>query len=193
MSALMQLRQSIGNVGIDINGTSFQSTNIVYAGMYINKLSNVSIQDGHVELDITLWFKSANPHLDPENIVFNNAVSTPKITYGEKKLVDGMHYQQIQVVGSFYNNVFHRPPPFGAHFFGVTFNHRNKKQSELIYVIDQGNGIGEDYKKMMGDMKSQAIISGLKGWSLSYPHIIPNNKAAKLWETDWNFRLPTPH
>jgi len=138
------LESQIKNSNIVQIGQQFlQKTNIVYAGIDINKIGSLDEKTSTYLVDCYLWFRYKE-ELDADNIEFIN-YGINRLDSGEKlKLSDpikvgkeaGVNHKVYRIKADFHEEFDFHNYPFDAQRLSVRFRHANLTRDRLIYAID---------------------------------------------------------
>jgi potassium-dependent mechanosensitive channel len=148
ISALTQLspirEENVGNYldelvagrALYVNDRFMYKTNVVYAGVNIDKITGFDPATGTADLSLNLWFRWRG-EFAPNDIVFTNAVQPIKLDKPERQTqVGDMIYHAYRVSGKFYINYSNVERAYGSHIVGVSFRHRTMARNNLMYVSD---------------------------------------------------------
>lgn len=122
---------------INVDNEMFGLADIVYTGIKINQLENISLEKRSFAADFDLWFRY-HGDFDPANIQFQHVLDN-QITIkdlGQQQL-GTVKYKRINVKASF---TFHlKASDFLLHKFDLLIAFRSKlmNRNELIYVVDR--------------------------------------------------------
>ncbi|MCP4694036.1 MAG: ABC transporter substrate-binding protein, partial [Desulfobacterales bacterium] len=205
ISALGQLRpvryrQEIPNLAealekkrvLEIDGQLTYRTNVVYAGVEMNKISDLDLENPSCSLDFYLWLRHQG-EIDATNIEFLNTASPVQWIWPDGAAVkesvepppgegetdergtvtfikkeegkDGITSHLFRVKARFrYDFYSNRWGAGELHTLGFGFRHRNLGQNNLIYVTDiMGLGLGGDLS-LEERMKNAAVLNPESGW-----------------------------
>jgi potassium-dependent mechanosensitive channel len=148
IAALTQLspirEESVGNYldelvagrALYVNDRFMYKTNVVYAGVTIDKITGFDPNAGTAELALNLWFRWRGDFA-PQDIVFTNAVQPIKLDKPERQVqVGDMLYHAYRIKGTFYTNYSSVERAYGTHIVGIGFRHRTLARNNLMYVSD---------------------------------------------------------
>ena len=148
ISALTQLspirEENVGNYldelvagrALYVNDRFMYKTNVVYAGVNIDKITGFDPATGTADLALNLWFRWRG-EFAPNDVVFTNAVQPIKLDKPERQTqVGDMIYHAYRVTGKFYTTYSNVERAYGSHVVGVTFRHRTLANNNLMYVSD---------------------------------------------------------
>ena len=117
---------------------------VVRVGALINDIQQLDLQTHSYAVDIYLWFKWRNPDIDPSRTFeFLN----PFELWGHirqyagvkpETLSDGEQYSSVHVQGKFNANLPLERYPFDTQNLVVELEDKNKDESGLVYVPDDG-------------------------------------------------------
>ena len=141
-------------------------TNVVYTGIEINEISELSITSLTYNLDFYLWFRFSGD-ISPQDIEFINALSPIVLEQPidkEFSKEDQMNYSLYHVKGSFKSNSLPVKYVLEQHALGVSFYHKSFTRDNLIYVIDT---IGmSKYTNLKSDILKSKILSPSTGYKI---------------------------
>jgi small-conductance mechanosensitive channel/ABC-type branched-subunit amino acid transport system substrate-binding protein len=119
-----------------VNDRFMYRTNVVSAGIRLNKINALDLDANTAELDFMLWFRWRGAATAPD-IVFENAVTPVVLGEPERATDDGEErYRAWRVRGKFFLNFSAAPRAYGAHGVGVAFRHRTLARNNLMFVAD---------------------------------------------------------
>lgn len=109
-------------------------TEVVYTGIEPIQITDLDLHSGTFGLDFHLWFRHRD-EFKAEDIVFENAVEPIQLSDPVAEMTrDGMVYRAYRTKGIFRAGFVHAP--YGEHFLGVCFRHRQLTRNNLVYAID---------------------------------------------------------
>lgn len=123
---------------IEINDQNLTEIRVVYAGIDINEISNVNMEDTSYSIDFYLWFRFQGT-FDDKNIRFENALNP--IDLGSpvmEETIGDVTSRAYRVKGVFKAKFDLFLYPFDTHLLPIHIHHVDKDASEkrLIYVPD---------------------------------------------------------
>lgn len=119
-----------------VNDRFMYRTNVVSAGIRLNKVGEPNLEANTVELDFNLWFRWRGK-FEVNDVIFENAVEPIKLGAPERSSVDGEErYSSWRVRGKFLMNVANVSRPFGSQLVTVSLRHRTLARNNLMYVGD---------------------------------------------------------
>nr|VFJ43056.1 MAG: amino acid/amide ABC transporter substrate-binding protein, HAAT family [Candidatus Kentron sp. DK] len=139
-----------------VNKQFLHRLQVIYAGIDVNAISDLSVENGTYVVDFYLWFRFPG-EFDDAGIEFVNAVpdegSTGPLTLGEPIMAhtgQGVTTRAYRVKGKFKGEFDLRDFPFDEHRIEIRFRHKNHTLDKLIYVPDLrgmrgGASRGADY------------------------------------------------
>ncbi|MBF0099748.1 MAG: ABC transporter substrate-binding protein [Desulfobacterales bacterium] len=131
-------KQDIGDMVIKMDELTLIKTQIVYTGMYINKISKIDFINNTYLIDFYLWF-SFSKDIDDKNILFYNAIQPIKlkdpikIEVSEKNIIT----QTYRIKAEFNNNFTVLQNPLGEQMLKIQFHHKTKSINKLMYIPDK--------------------------------------------------------
>ena len=142
-------------------------TNVVYTGIEINDISELSISNLTYNLDFYLWFRYSG-NIGPEDIEFVNSISEVQLEKPidtETSKEDLMHYKLYHVKGTFKSNSLPVKYVLEENALGVSFFHKTLTRENLIYVIDTV-GMSKYHGKNY-DIHNKKILSPYSGFKIA--------------------------
>lgn len=119
-----------------VNDRFMYRTNVVYAGLLIEKLSNYDPKDHTIEMDAVVWFRYRG-NFDPQDIVFNNAVKPVEMSEPEHaETIGDLNYRRYRISARFETDFLDVPRNYGSKLIGTSFHHKLLNKNNLIYVVD---------------------------------------------------------
>ena len=160
-------------------------TNVVSAGMRLNKITELQQDANTADLDFMLWFRWRG-NLPASDIVFENAVTPISLGAPERSTDDGdEHYRAWRVRGKFFLNATKLGHPYGT-VVDMTFRHHTLARNNLLYVADvvgmdlTGNdntsrnklshmaqflGVkGDAATPLVKQLEANQVLAGIPGW-----------------------------
>jgi len=129
------IQEVLAGRALYVNDRFMYKTNVVYSGIRLDKVSAMDSSSNIAELDFLIWFRWRGK-LDPEDIVFVNAVAPIKMDRDRDGQEGDMLYRAYRVRGKFYMNYTSSPRPYGDQLVGLAFHHRLLGSNNLMYVSD---------------------------------------------------------
>ncbi|OQY26397.1 MAG: hypothetical protein B6244_13700 [Candidatus Cloacimonetes bacterium 4572_55] len=213
ISGMTQLQPlSKGNCVIDLNNEfeagrtlivgdiCMYKTNIVYTGIKVNEIKDVSLENFICTVDFNIWFRYQGD-VDVGNIKFVNAVKSIELGDPvESKRVGNASYRSYHVVGEFIFDFHTGYQAFGKHDISVSFHHRTLNRNNLIYVSDMLGLNMSDPEQLMKDhainlphewklLSVDFYQSAARKSSLGDPEQLSLNKRTDLY-SQFNANLP---
>lgn len=137
-------------------------TQIVYAGIDINEISNLNISRSSYTLDFYLWFRFKG-EFDDSNIEFTNAANEIKLDHPITETRDrDITVRAYHVKADFKSDFDFHAYPFGKQILRIHFHHLFRKKSKLIFVPDVLGLSGFHDKKNAG----KQILHATTGWTV---------------------------
>jgi branched-chain amino acid transport system substrate-binding protein len=131
----LEAELAAGSVHV-VNGEYMLQTNVVYAGMDINEISNLDIKNSAYTVDFYLWFRYRGD-FDPDNIEFINIKG--KTDLGEPiihDVIDGITHKLYRVKTEFIGDFSFYDYPFDQQDVEIKFRHVSMTRDQLLYVVD---------------------------------------------------------
>ena len=130
------LQELMAGRALYVNDRFMYKTNVVYAGVKIDKVSALDTKSSTVDLDFIVWFRWRG-NIQPEDVVFTNAVTPIKLEKPEREGQDGdMLYRAYRVRGKFFLKSSSVSRAYGSELVGIAFHHRLLNRNNLMYVSD---------------------------------------------------------
>ena len=172
------LREILENRILLINERYYYKTAVVYAGLDINDVSNLDLEQFTYKVNFFLWFRFAG-ELDDDAIEFANALSP--IELGEpimERVADGITTRAYQAEGEFRSQFDFSAYPFDRQQLRMKFRHREHARDDLIYVSDT---LG-----MRPELDSEKFFGTVSGWradaALFYQDVVKNDSTLGMGE-----------
>ncbi len=168
-----------------VNDRFMYRTNVVYAGVQMEKILDLNADTNVAEMEFVVWFRWRGT-LDPQNIVFPNAITPIQLTSPEREGKSGdLSYRSYRVRSKFYMNYSDEPHRYGTQIVEVKFRHRTLSRNNLMYVTDvlgmglnataKENADGDDFlHRLFGthtatsvltrQLMAGRILAGVSGW-----------------------------
>lgn len=142
-------------------------TNVVYTGIEINEITELSVSSLTYNLDFYLWFRFSGD-IHPEDIAFINSVSditlqNPVDT--EFSQSDQMNYKLYHIRGAFRSNSLPVKYVLEQHALGVSFFHKHLTRDNLIYVIDTIGRSNNTFTNQ--DKNASRVLSPSTGYKIA--------------------------
>jgi branched-chain amino acid transport system substrate-binding protein len=138
-----------------VNDRFMYRTNVISAGIRLNKVIALDAETNTAELDFMLWFRWRGAAAPPD-VVFENAVQPVLLGTPERATDDGdERYRAWRVRGRFFLNFSDAPRAYGTQGVGVAFRHRTLARNNLMFVADV---VGMD---LVGQGRAPAVAPGL--------------------------------
>jgi ABC-type branched-subunit amino acid transport system substrate-binding protein len=167
-----------------VNDRFMYKTNVVYSGIRLEKVTELNTAANYADIEFVVWFRWRGT-LDPQDVVFPNAVTALKLGAPEREGSSGdLNYRAYRVRGKFYMNGSNEQHRFGTQAIEVQFHHRTLSRNNLMYVTDVlGMGLdrapapasGEDWlRRLVGvrtevspltkQLETDRVLAGVSGW-----------------------------
>lgn len=131
-----------GNI-VQIGEQYLQKTDIVYAGIDINKVSSLDEKTSTALVDCYLWFRYKNgvysDNIELINYGINRLDSGEKLKLGDPIKVEqegGVNHKVYRIKAEFHEEFDFHNYPFDTQLLLVRFRHTNLTRDKLIYAID---------------------------------------------------------
>ncbi|CAK0748089.1 Peripla_BP_6 domain-containing protein [Azospirillaceae bacterium] len=130
------LDEIVAGRALYVNDRFMYKTNVVYAGIKLDKLSGLDLSAGVASLDLLIWFRWRGG-LEPQDVVFVNAAEPIKLDKPDREVRNGdMIYRSYRARGRFFLNYSNAERAYGTHIVGLAFHHRTLARNNLMYVGD---------------------------------------------------------
>jgi hypothetical protein len=113
----------------------------VFAGLYVNKISSISVKDESFTADITLWFRWTNPKIDPSKTF---KLKDAEIKY-QKKVFDGLlddrktHYAAVDITAKLPVDFNLNNYPFNKQKLVIQVEENEDEDDVVLYASDDAN------------------------------------------------------
>ena len=160
-----ELEQAIieGHV-VEAGGQPFDKAMVVYTGMEINKVRDISIRDSSYYMDFYVWFRSNN-EFPVEGIEFTNAAAEIKL--GEpidQESTENAFYRLYREKGVFKGAFRLNDYPFDQQTLQVQFHHPEITREHLIFVRDDLGMPSSD--SLLADFEERQALDGAE-WDVN--------------------------
>ncbi len=119
-----------------VNDRFMYRTNVVYTGLELKDVSELSVEDNSATLGFVVWFRYRGD-FEPQDVVFANAVDAIELKDPiEVQRIGDMTYRAYRVSGKFLLNFTRTERFYGSHVLGISFSHRKLNRNNLLYVVD---------------------------------------------------------
>ncbi len=130
------LDELVAGRALYVNDRFMYKTNVVYAGIKMEKISGLDTATNTVSLNFQIWFRWRGV-IEPQDLIFTNAVEPIQLGKPEREAKIGdMLYRSYQAKGKFYLNYSSVERAYGTQIIGVAFHHRTLARNNLMYVSD---------------------------------------------------------
>ena len=136
---------------------------VVYAGVDINAVRNIDLEQGSFTADFYLWFRFQGI-FDDTAVTFINARNP--VTLGKplmEKTSDNITVRAYRVIADLKTDSKAAAYPLDRHTLRISFRHNNETRKELIYIPDVIGMNGSVGKKNRGE----TLLEKLFGWEIS--------------------------
>jgi branched-chain amino acid transport system substrate-binding protein len=151
---------------IKIDGQNYYKTCVVYTGIHINEIRNLSSIQGTCEISFDVWFRY-HGNIDTSQMIFLNAAEPIELGNPVETETNGhLEYRRYQVQGLFKTNFLSGHTVHRCQVVGFQFHHPTMKRNQLIFVPDR---VGMDLKardSFIHNLREHKVISSLHEWSL---------------------------
>ncbi|MBI1209637.1 MAG: ABC transporter substrate-binding protein [Azospirillum sp.] len=142
-----------------VNDRFMYKTNVVYAGIKLEKIGALSFGASAVDLEFMIWFRWRG-NIEPQDVVFTNAVEPIRLDHPEREQKIGdMTYRSYHARGRFFLNYSSVERAYGTEIFGIAIHHRTLNRNNLMFVSDI---LGMDLNRglTLTEQMNQANVSG---------------------------------
>ena len=124
----------------ELDGEYFRQYRVVYVGVDMNEVSNISVQDQTFDADFFLWFRYQGDK-NAEDVFFVNAAnpSTPLPDPIDRSEVDGDQFVMYRVDSTFSQPMDFRLYPWDTHTLTIALQNLMLSEDDVVYVPDQSN------------------------------------------------------
>ena len=130
------LDELVAGRALYVNDRFMYKTNVVYAGIKLEKIAGLDVSGNTVSLNFEIWFRWRGA-IEPQDLVFTNAVEPIHLEKPEREAKIGdMLYRSYRAKGKFYLNYSTVERAYGTEIIGVSFHHRTLARNNLMYVSD---------------------------------------------------------
>ena len=157
-----------------VNSTYMYRTDVVYTGLDLNEVGNLTQDGGSYTVDFYIWFR-ARTGVDAANIEFlNYAVerlkSGERIRLGEpiaEKNENGVSYRAYRLKTDFSSDFNFADYPFDQQSLSIQFRHLTATRDRLIYVVDRA-GLGDTSAVgTLAKLEESGALASLNDWQLT--------------------------
>lgn len=154
-----------------VDGNYMVQTDVVYTGIDINEVGNLTNDGGSYTVDFYIWFR-ARAGVEAANIEFlNYAVgrldSGQRIQLSEPlatKTENGVTYQAYRLKADFSSDFDFHDYPFDQQRLAIQFRHLSATRDRLIYVVDQA-GLGDTSTAgLLAKLEDSGALASLTDW-----------------------------
>jgi branched-chain amino acid transport system substrate-binding protein len=179
-------KQSIGDTVFIFEEKVMTKTNVVYAGVDINEISNLDIKTSRYLIDFYLWFRFQGD-FDDTAVTFTNAV-TPIVLEEPiaEEEVNGVVTRTYHVKGEFQGAFEFHDYPFDRQKLLLQFHHEKSMRTKLIYVPDI-LGMTQTLKASDSEYDSLNLVTG---WAMEHAHAYQNILIEHLALAGTDYQLP---
>lgn len=127
-----------------VNDRFMYKTNVVYAGALIQKVFSIDSDSNVADVEFLVWFRWRG-NLEPQSVVFPNAVAPIELTKPERETKTGeLNYRAYRARGKFLMNFSGATHSYGTQVIDIAFRHGTLGINNLRYVTDTlGLGLTE--------------------------------------------------
>ncbi len=130
------LDELVAGRALYVNDRFMYKTNVVYAGLKLEKISGLDLSNNTVSLSFEIWFRWRGS-IEPQDLVFTNAAEPIHLEKPEREAkVGDMLYRSYRAKGKFFLNYSSVDRAYGTQIIGVSFHHRTLARNNLMYVSD---------------------------------------------------------
>jgi ABC-type branched-subunit amino acid transport system substrate-binding protein/small-conductance mechanosensitive channel len=130
------LDELVAGRALYVNDRFMYKTNVVYAGLKVEKIAGLDLTANTVTLDFVMWFRWRGG-VEPQDVVFVNAAEPIHLDRPEREAqVGDMTYRAYRAHGKFFLNYSSVERAYGSQIAGISFHHRTLNRNNLMYVSD---------------------------------------------------------
>ncbi|MDM8523991.1 ABC transporter substrate-binding protein [Desulfococcaceae bacterium HSG8] len=149
---------------IQVEGQKMTGIRMVYAGIDINKISDMNVKQGIYNIDFLIWFRFEGV-FDDTRIKFTNAVE-PNLKLGSpiaEEVNGNVTTRTYRLIADFKSDFGFYEYPFDYHSLHIRFHHQNIPRIKLIYVPDT---LGMPKFAREEDI-GNAVSNEISGWKIT--------------------------
>lgn len=175
------LEAAINNQIIHVNGKFMRRTQVVYAGIDFNELTDLNPKEGTFKADFYLWFRYRD-NIDENKIDFVNAAAPielgkPILDVTSDNAQGKIFTKTYRVRGKFKVNMDFTDYPFDKQLLSIQFRHASLTREKLIYAVDtlglQTRRLGKE--GILGKFIKNNVF-GIGGWHVQRVSLFQNTK-----------------
>lgn len=127
-----------------VNDRFMYKTNVVYAGALVEKVFSIDTENNLADVEFLIWFRWRGT-LEPQSVVFPNAVAPIELTKPERESKTGeLNYRAYRARGKFLMNASGAAHSYGTQVIDIAFRHGTLGINNLRFVTDTlGLGLTE--------------------------------------------------
>jgi len=142
-------------------------TNVVYTGIKINNIENISFRNYEHTIDFYIWFRFIGD-IDPANIVFFNAIEPVKIGKPiQSSFINDEKYLLYQINGKFKTDFSRLSIDLVNHTLGFSFRHKDGNSKDIIYVSDVSGMNTVNIKSQIIELNQSNEMRSYSDWIAS--------------------------
>lgn len=147
-----------------VNDRFMFKTNVVYAGVKVNELSDLDLQKETATIDMTIWFRYRGDFLPQSIHVFNALEPITLENPEETKEGEDVQYRRYRIKEKFKLNFTKAKRAYGQHIAGISFRHRQLNYNNVMYVVDVlGMPTGH---ALIEDLHKRHVLKSNTGWEI---------------------------
>ncbi len=149
---VLRLEEKIKNSQIiQVGDLYFFETNVVYAGVKLNKIRQIDFNKTTFHADFSLWLRS-HEKLDYKNILFQDVIEPVKMELIREENLGLNHYQLVRVQGVFQGDT-NNPDRLGRFSLSIRFRHSQLPRNRALFIPDS---LG------MGTIRPQVLLQQIQ-------------------------------
>ena len=130
------LDELVAGRALYVNDRFMYKTNVVYAGVKMEKIGSLDLSNNSVALEFEIWFRWRGA-IEPQDVVFTNSAEPIVLQKPEREIKIGdMTYRAYRTRGKFFLNYSTVERAYGTQVIGVALHHRTLSRNNLMYVSD---------------------------------------------------------
>lgn len=147
-----------------VNDRFMFKTNVVYAGIKVNELSDLDLQKETATIDMTIWFRYRGDFLPQDVHIFNSLDPIKLGTPEESKEGEEIQYRRYRIKEKFKLNFTQAKRAYGQHVAGISFRHRQLNYNNVMYVVDV-LGMPTAHA-LIEDLHKRHVLKSNTGWEI---------------------------
>lgn len=144
---------------------SMYRTQVVYAGVDINQVSNLDVANSTYDLDFFLWFRYQG-QFDASRVEFINAVDRIQLaeTVAADTTPQGLSFETYRIKSTFRGDFQFHSYPFDRQKLEIKFRHADLTRENLIFVADSlGMGYANG-SETLDKLRRDEVFGSVGNW-----------------------------